>query len=75
MGGFEREGRIELSVCMRKKRSLKGLSSFLGECKLICVYGKKWILFSENYDMQILIEREHFYDTCKGTDPTDHFSK
>lgn len=51
------------------------MSSFLGECKLICVYGKKWILFSENYDMQILIEREHFYDTCKGTDPTDHFSK
>ncbi len=31
------------------------------QCKIVCVFGKKWLLFGKNIDMTILIEKEYFY--------------
>ena len=42
------------------------------QCKLICVFGKKWLLFGKNSDMKILIEKEYFYASSKRTNTTDY---
>ena len=43
-----------------------------GECKKVCVYGKKYLFFGKNQDMTILIEKEDFYAGNKGTNSTDY---
>ena len=48
---------------------------FIWYCKKVCVSGKKWLLFGKNSDMTILIEKEYFYGSCKGTNSTDYLRK
>ena len=30
-----------------------------GQCKIVCVLGKRWLLLGKNQDMEILIEKEY----------------
>ena len=32
----------------------------MGECKIVCAFGKKYLLFGKNQDMTILIKKEDF---------------
>ena len=43
------------------------------QCKIVCVFGKKWLLFGKNYDMKILIEKEYFYGNRKGANSTNYY--
>ena len=37
-----------------------------GQCKIVCVLGKRWLLLGKNQDMEILIEKEYLYASSKG---------
>ena len=52
-----------------------GSYGHIGECKKICIPGRKCLLFGKNSDVTILVEKEHFYGNCKGADSRDYFTK
>ena len=45
------------------------------QCKELCVLGRNQLLFGKNQDMTILIEKEYFYASCKGTNSTNYYRK
>jgi predicted nucleic acid-binding protein len=61
--------------CTRDSHALyivSGDKDLLGECKIVCVFGKKYLFFGKNQDMTILIEKEYFYVSSKTTNTTDY---
>ena len=50
----------------RAMEAFYGKEQVKGQCKIVCVFGKKWLLFGKNSDMTILIEKEYSVKETKG---------
>lgn len=51
---------VNQEIAERIKEYDERYSQILGQCKKVCVFGKKYLFFGKNQDMKILIEKEYF---------------